>query len=134
MIIGTDTGYFINQVSGHPRALQLWQELGAGQHIFIVSTLTLNELLVYSYKRGIHQERAQQWLSLLQETNRIEVVSVSIPIALRSAPYRHSLGLSTVDSIILATFMESGCQIMVTADSDFQTAHRQGIIAVEVLP
>jgi len=133
MIVGTDTGYFIHQVNGHARALQLWRELEAGQHIFIVSTLTLNELLVYSYKRGIHQERAKQWLSLLQETNRIEVVPVSIPIALRSAPYRYSLGLSTIDAIILATFVEAGCQFMITADGDFQTAHQQNLIKVEVL-
>lgn len=38
MIIGADTGYFIRQVNNHPRALQLWQELEAGQHSLIVST------------------------------------------------------------------------------------------------
>lgn len=101
--------------------------------VFIVSTVTINEILVYSYKRGIPQERAQQWLSLLQETSRIEIVPVSVAVAVRSAPFRHSLGLSTVDSIILATFIESGCQIMMTADSDFLTAHRQNVITVEVL-
>lgn len=131
MIIGADTGYFISFVGNHPRALEIWHELAAGQHIFIVSTVTINEILVYSYKRGIPQERAQQWLSLLQETSRIEIVPVAV--AVRSAPFRHSLGLSTVDSIILATFIESGCQIMMTADSDFLTAHRQNVITVEVL-
>ena len=133
MIIGADTGYFISHVNNHPRALQLWQELEAGQHILIVSTLTINEVFVYSYKRGVPQDRVQRWLSLIQETSRIELTAVSVPIAVRSAPYRHSLGLSTVDSIILATFVETGCQIMVTADSDFQTAHQQRVITVELL-
>jgi predicted nucleic acid-binding protein len=133
MIIGADTGYFISHANNHPRSLQIWQELEAGQHILIASTLTINEVFVYSYKRGVHQDRVNRWLSLLQETNRIEIVSVSIPIAVRSAPYRHSLGLSTVDSIILATFVESGCQIMVTADKDFQNAHQQNVITVELL-
>lgn len=38
-----------------------------------------------------------------------------------------------VDSVILATFVEAGCQLMITADSDFQTAHHQNIITVELL-
>ena len=127
------TGYFISHVNNHPRALQIWRELEDGQHILVISTLTINEVFVYSYKRGVHQDRVNRWLSLLQETSRIEIIAVSIPIAVRSAPYRHSLGLSTVDSIILSTFVESSCQIMVTADSDFQTAHRQNIITVDLL-
>ncbi|MFZ4658996.1 MAG: type II toxin-antitoxin system VapC family toxin [Caldilineaceae bacterium] len=133
MIIGADTGYFINYVSNHPRALQIWQELEAGQHILIVSTLTINELFVYFYRRGIPQERVQRLLSLLQETSQIELTPVSVPIAVRSAPYRHSLGLSTVDAVILATFVETGCELMVTADSDFKTARHQQVIPIELL-
>ena len=100
MIIGADTGYFISQASNHPRALQIWHELQAGQHIMIVSTLNINEAFVYSYRRGFSQER---------------------------------LGLSTVDAVILATFVETGCELVVTADSDFKTARHQQVIPIELL-
>jgi predicted nucleic acid-binding protein len=115
------------------RALQIWHELQAGQHIMIVSTLTINEAFVYSYRRGFSQERIHRWLALIQEMSRIELIPVSVPIAIRSAPYRHSLGLSTVDAVILATFVETGCELMVTADSDFKTARHQQVIPIELL-
>ena len=101
--------------------------------LWIVSTLTINEAFVYSYRRGFSQERIHRWLALIQEMSRIELIPVSVPIAIRSAPYRHSLGLSTVDAVILATFVETGCELMVTADSDFKTARHQQVIPIELL-
>lgn len=101
--------------------------------LWIVSTLTINEAFVYSYRRGFSQERIHRWLALIQEMSRIELIPVSVPIAIRSAPFRHSLGLSTVDAVILATFVETGCELMVTADSDFKTARHQQVIPIELL-
>ncbi|MFN3422640.1 MAG: type II toxin-antitoxin system VapC family toxin [Armatimonadota bacterium] len=51
----------------------------------------------------------------------------------RSAGYRHGLGLSTVDAIILATAVEEGCDEILTTDRDFIVAANQGIIGVKLL-
>jgi hypothetical protein len=67
------------------------------------------------------QPRAQQlWANLMAGAER-------------AAGYRHGLGLSTVDSIIPATFVIGQCDLPVTADSDFHIVSQQNIVEVELL-
>jgi len=67
------------------------------------------------------------------ETSSIEVIPVSVEIAARSARYRHSMGLPTVDSVILATFLERGCEKMLSTDDDFRIVDEQKVLPVEFL-
>ena len=41
MRIGVDTSFFISQLNGQQRAVQIWQEFLEGKHQFVVSTLTV---------------------------------------------------------------------------------------------
>lgn len=103
-----------------------------GLYVLIVSTLTINEILVYFYQRG-NGERGQEWINLVMETSSIEVIPVSVEIAARSARYRHGMGLPTVDSVILATFLERGCEKMLSTDDDFRIVDEQKVLPVELL-
>ena len=132
MLLGADTGFFVSYANQHPRALAIWQELIDGLHTLVVSTLTINEILVYFYQRG-QTEKGQGWVALMVETDNIEVVPVSVKIASRSARYRHGLGLPTVDSVILATFLERGCERMLSTDNDFRIVDEQKVLPVEFL-
>jgi len=132
MVLGADTGFFVLFANGHPRVLEIWQELVNGLHTLVVSTLTINEILVYFYRRG-NGDRAQEWIDLMVETDSIQVIPVTVQVAARSAQYRHSFGLPTVDSVILATFLEQGCEKMLSTDSDFHIVDKQKVLAVEFL-
>jgi predicted nucleic acid-binding protein len=132
MLLGVDTGFFVSYANHHPRALTIWQELVDGLHTLVVSTLTINEILVYFYQRG-DSDKGQEWVALMVETDSIEVVPVSVEIAVRSARYRHGIGLPTVDSVILATFLERGCEKMLSTDNDFRIADEQKVLPVEFL-
>jgi predicted nucleic acid-binding protein len=46
MLLGVDTGFFVSYANDHPRAVEIWQELVEGLHTLVVSTLTINEVLV----------------------------------------------------------------------------------------
>jgi predicted nucleic acid-binding protein len=87
MLLGVDTGFFVSYANHHPRALTIWQELIDGLHSLVVSALTINEILVYFYQRG-DSDKGQEWVALMIETDNIEVVPVSVEIAVRSARYR----------------------------------------------
>ena len=69
----------------------------------------------------------------MQELPSITVVPVSVAIATDSARYRAGVGLATVDSIILATFLASGCELALTTDSDFSIINERNILPVEIL-
>jgi len=132
MLLGVDTGFFVSYANHHPRALTIWHELIDGLHTLVVSTLTINEILVYFYQRG-DSDKGQEWVALMIETDNIEVVPVSVEIAIRSARYRHGMGLPTVDSVILATFLERGCEKMLSTDNDFRIVDEQKVLPVEFL-
>lgn len=132
MLLGADTGFFVAYANNHPRALQVWQELVDGLHRLVISTLTINEILVYFYRRG-DGDRSREWIELIVEADSIEVVPVSIEIAASSAQYRHGMGLPTVDSLILATFLAHDCDQMLSSDEDFQIVDEQDLLPVEFL-
>ena len=123
---------FVAYANNHPRALKIWQELVDGLHTLVVSTLTINEILVYFYRRG-NGNKGQEWIDLMVKADRIKIVPVSIEIAARSAQCRHGMGLPTVDSVILGTFLEQRCEKMLSTDSDFRVVDQQKVLSVEFL-
>ena len=132
MLLGADTGFFVSYANKHPRAVKIWQELGEGQHTLVVSTLTINEILVYFYRRG-DGNMGEEWVDLMVEADSIEVVPVSVEIAASSARYRHGMGLPTVDSVILATFLNRQCEKLLSTDDDFRIVDEQKVLPVELL-
>lgn len=66
-------------------------------------------------------------------TDSIQIVPLSVEIAVLSARYRHGMGLPTVDSVILATFLERGCGKMLSTDNDFRIVAEQQVLPVEFL-
>lgn len=132
MLLGADTGFFVSFANDHPRALEIWHRLVGGAHTLVVSTLTINEILVYFYQHG-NGDRGQEWIDLMMESRCIEIIPVSVEIAALSARYRHGMGLPTVDSVILATFLDRGCEKMLSTDDDFRTVDEQEVLPVEFL-
>ena len=132
MLLGIDTGFFVSYANNHPRAVEIWQELAEGQHTLVISTLTINDILVYFYRRG-DGNRGQEWVDLMVEADSIEVVPVSVEIAASSARYRHGMGLPTVDSVILATFLNRQCEKLLSTDDDFRIVDEQKVLPVELL-
>jgi predicted nucleic acid-binding protein len=132
MLLGLDTGFFISHHHQHPRARMIWQEYSAGAHTCVVSTLSFNELFTYFIKRNL-LDLADEWLYQTRNAERLLLVEVSAEIAAHSARYRLGLGMSTVDSILLTTFLEQGCEMALTTDSDFQIVAHHKLLPVEIL-
>lgn len=63
----------------------------------------------------------------------ISLLPVSERIAEISASYRFGLGIPTIDSLILTTFIVQKCDKVVSTDADFLIAKKQGIIDVEYI-
>ncbi len=127
-----DTSFFRQLMLGHPQAVDVWLEAVHSGCLLIVSTIVLHELLVLYYREG-KPEIGRRFVSLLQKSTWVRIVPVSIPIAEKSAGYRHGLGLSTVDSVILATGVEENCDELLTTDRHFVAAESQGIVKVTLL-
>ncbi len=132
MIIGADTGFFMQYALGQQRATQIWQETRHGDHRLVISVLSIAEYLAYHITRGT-LGKAEEAVRELASMPNIDLVPVSLDLAARSARYRIGLQIATVDALILTTFLESHCDIVLTTDSDIVKAQSQNLISVELL-
>jgi len=132
MLLGADTGFFIQLKNGHPTASTIWAQVIDETVKLVVSTVSINELLVHYYRRGKSNE-ARELLAQMRMLGNIHFVPVTEEIAERSAGYRCGLNLHTIDSLILATFVLRGCEQIVTTDEDFKIVEEQKICKIMLL-
>jgi predicted nucleic acid-binding protein len=129
MYLGADTGLLIAIANKIPQALELWETIRSGENHLFLSTVSINELLVHFYKRG-KRNAAESLIKIAKELKHIAIAPVTLSIAELSAGYRHGLGLPTIDSIILATFMKKKCKRIYTNDSHFKIVKERKLVEV----
>ena len=88
--------------------------------------------MVHFFKKG-KPEVGDEVLTLLKIFPNIIIVSVSERIAELSAGYRYGLGIPTIDSLILTTFIFERCEKVISTDSHFLKANEQNLIEVEFI-
>ncbi len=132
MIIGADTGFFIEMSRDNPRALQIGDNVEQRVDHLVISVLTVAEYFAHHIPRGT-LGKAQALVQRMQRAPNISFVPISLDIAARSARYRTGLQMATVDSMILTTFLESRCDLILTTDSDIAKPQVQSLVKVELL-
>ena len=132
MVIGVDTGFFIELAKDNSEVTNIWNKVLGGDEKLIVSVISLNELCVYFYRTG-DIEKKDRLIDLIKSIPNVELVPVTAKISEESAKYRHSLGIPTVDSLILTTFILQGCKEIIATDPHFKKAEEQKLVKVKLL-
>ncbi len=70
MLIGADTGFLISLANAEEVSSQVWETVITGENILIISTVSLNELLVHFYKRGKGRQ-ARKFLEVARELDNV---------------------------------------------------------------
>lgn len=125
MKLGIDT-WFLFALKNKDRAAE---KLLDGRHTFVVSTVSIFELFRKCYQHGMPEEAARME-HLLLISPIVEVVDIDLEISKAAARYSAGLGLSSMDSLILAVSVIKRCDLLVTGDPDFDVAAEQKIIKV----
>lgn len=132
MVIGADTGFFVERSKRNARALQAWENIFSGEDFLVVSVLTIAEF--YAHEIQVAQlGAAEKLVSEMLLVPNIAIVPVSLEIAAASARYRRGMNLPTVDSMIFATFMALECDVLFTSDKVFDQESVRNLIPVELL-
>jgi len=132
MVIGADTGFFIEYANENATAKEIWDKVSNGEEKLIVSVVSLNEISVYFFRKGAIKEK-DELINLVKLMPNVELVPVTAKIAEESAKYKHSLGIPTVDCLILTTFILKGCKEIITTDSQLKKAEEQNLIKVKLI-
>ena len=132
MVVGVDTGFFIELAKSNSTAKELWDKVSNGDEELLVSVISLNEIIVHFYRTGNIEEK-DKLINLMKLMPNIELVPVSIKIAEESAKYRHSLGIPTIDSLILTTLILHGCKEIISTDPHFKKAEEQKLVKIKLI-
>ena len=132
MIIGADTGFFIEFSEDAPRTVEIWNNVLDGYDSLVISVLTIAEFYAHQIQRA-KLAAAEELVSQMQLVPNISIFPVSLEIAAASARYRRGMNLPTVDAIIFATFLSTGCELLLTKDSVFNQDSVRNLIPVELL-
>jgi predicted nucleic acid-binding protein len=118
MLTGIDTSYFYALAAGNPAAAEAWET-----RELVTSALCLCEL-----KKGMLKGEWQAWPTALQDIAKaVEVLPVTQDAALKAGQVAHDTGMPIVDSLIVSSFAEAGCQDILTMDHHFELFPRKGM-------
>lgn len=132
MVTGADTGFFIELANQNSTAQDIWEKVSNGDEELVVSVISLNEIAVYFYRKGNIEDK-DKLINLIKLMPNVELIPVSVRISEESAKYKHSLGIPTIDSLILTTFMLYGCKEVISTDKHFKKAEEQKLIKVKLI-
>jgi predicted nucleic acid-binding protein len=117
-MVGIDTGFFIGLMKGDPKPIQFWASLIDSDTLPVISMLTLGELLYISFRIG-QPDRGKELVDSIDKSAR--VIPVDRPIVEKAASLKAGRGIPYIDSIILSTFMLTGCREIHTTDRNHFT-------------
>jgi predicted nucleic acid-binding protein len=111
--IGIDTGFFVGLMKGDTKPIEFWASLVDGDTLPVISMLTLGELLYISFRIG-QPDKGKELVDSIDKSAR--VMPVDRPIVEKAASLKAGRGIPYIDSIILSTFMLTGCREIHTTD------------------
>ena len=125
MVIGLDTGFFVALMNKEKEAVRFWNDLSLSDIPPVVSMLTIGELLYISFRLNQPDLGKQLAENIFIAAN---VVPVEREIVEKAAGLKASSGIPYVDSLILATFLISGCKEIHTTDKNhFSRVNTKGV-------
>jgi len=112
-MVGLDTGFFISYMKKESAAINCWDSLSRSDIPPIVSLLTIGELLYISFRLN-KPEIGKQIINTIDIATN--VLPVNREIVEKAAALKAGRGIPYIDSLILATFIISGCREIHTTD------------------
>ncbi len=126
MKIGFDTGFFILLAKGDKKSIELLSSLKSPDRTGVVSALTIFELKRLILMGKVDKKVMETYLSQIPEVFRIMWVE-DIGTLETAAKLSIGAGLSSLDSLILASLLEAGAERIYTTDRDFEAYNKKGV-------
>lgn len=120
--VALDTPVLIYFLERHPRLYgevrQIFEHMEEGAIHGVLSSLALTELLVPAFRAG-QGDKARHLLALLSGFPNLDILDVTVPIAVAAAQLRGEHTLTTPDALHAATALHAKANTLITNDRDF---------------
>ena len=108
--------YYIEENRNYSPILnKLFLANSKGDFLFQTSVITLLEVLVYPM-RANEQQLVEEYQNILCNSTSIDIIDLTIEIAIKAASLRAKYGLKTPDSIQVATALNASSDYFLTND------------------
>ena len=124
MMIGLDTGFFLELMQGNQDTIHLWESCLDDKLELAVCSLTLFEIERLGLK-----DKLEHWEVVLEAIEAVALViwldRDSLKLAARLS---HGLGIPAIDSLILACLVSHGCTDIFTTDGHLEKYQSNKVI------
>jgi predicted nucleic acid-binding protein len=118
MLTGIDTSFFYVLAAGRPAAVAAWEN----------KDLLTSALCFYELKKRLLSGNLKAWPSILEDIAKaVEVVPVTVDIALKAGKIAQETGMPSFDAIIISWFDHAGCEEVLTMDRHFMMFAKKGL-------
>jgi predicted nucleic acid-binding protein len=118
MLTGIDTSFFYALATGHPAAVEAWEN----------RELLTSALCFYELKKKMLRGDLRVWPSILKDIAKaVEVAPVTVAVALKAGQIAHGTNMPAFDAIIISQFVEIGCEEILTMDHHFTLFSKKGL-------
>jgi predicted nucleic acid-binding protein len=118
MLTGIDTSFFYALAAGNALAVDAWEN----------RELLTSALCFYELKKKLLKGDWHAWPTALEDIAKaVEVVPLTITIALKGGQLAHGTGMPAFDALIVASFQEAGCAEILTLDHHFTLFSKKGL-------
>jgi len=108
--------YYIEENRNYSPILnKLFLANSKGDFLFQTSVITLLEVLVHPMREN-EQQLVEEYQNILCNSPSIDIIDLTIDIAIKAASLRAKYGLKTPDSIQVATALNASSQFFLTND------------------
>lgn len=132
-VIGLDTSMFYLLAIGHPRAGKIFGDAKTKRLRAFVSCLCLYELTKLRHRGVINRNTADVLLAEIPQA--CELLWLDTPeVITRAAGISHGNDIAMADALILASYLNAGCEAVYTVDTDFERYEGGEIDIIVVSP
>ena len=119
MIVGLDTGFFVQLARGEPEAGEIWGPITRSEISAVISCLTIFELQRLGLRGTVEKEMAETFLEEIPVLSRVIWLDHADLIR-RAARIAHGNNLSMADALILVSLQQAGADVIYTTDADLE--------------
>ncbi len=131
-LIGLDTGFFVELLKGNDEAVTIWKNLIEGtEERALVSSVTLFELERLALKGKITKEHHEILSTAIEGICTIGWINARAMLS-RGAQLSQSLGIPSLDALILSWFVISDAKVIYTTDQHLEHYRKKGVKVVNL--
>ena len=126
-----DTWFLIKLAQKDAKALEIKRNAIEGKNRLFIPTIVITEIFRKLYQKGKKESDIESFLRNLIATEKIKTVFLDETIAKEAAKVSVSHSIPTVDSIVVATYINSEADSILTDDYDIKKLSKKRAVRVE---